>query len=52
MVYTSVLISKEKLVVSKHFFNHSPPRTSAITDTTSDFFLSYGKGDFGITGLI
>ena len=52
MMYTNVLISGEKLVVSKHFVYQSPPSTSVITDTIGDFLFSYGKEDSGITGLI
>ena len=52
MMYASVLILGENLVVSKHFFNHSPPRTSVIIDTAGDFLLSYGRDDSGITSLI
>ena len=52
MMYASVLISGEKLVVSKNFLYRYPPSTYVIADMTGDFLLSYGREDFGITGLI
>ena len=52
MMYANVLISREKLVVSKNFLYRSPPSTCVIADTTGDFLLSYGREGFGITSLI
>ena len=52
MMYASVLISGEKLVVSKHFLYRSPPRTCAIADMIGGVLLSYEREDSGITGLI
>jgi len=52
MMYANVLISGEKLVVSKHFLYRSPPRTCAIVDMIGGVLLSYEREDSGITGLI
>ena len=46
MMYASVLILGEKLVVSKHFFDWSPLSTGAIIDIAGDFLLSYGREDW------
>ena len=51
IMYSSVLMSGEKMVVSKHFFNCSPLRTGTITNT-GVVLLSYGREDSRITSLI